>query len=281
MTSAVIRAYRQALDFVRPSIPQRLQTVRFHHHLPRTTHPQSFNEHMLRVRLRWQDDQLVAYSDKVAAKATVADVLGCDWVTPTLWSGRKFPEVRGFTYPYVMKAIHGSGLLQFVRRVGNEVAIRAKASKRLDRHTPRRFGEPWYNRIEPLLLVEPMLGDGGAVPADCKFFCLSGQIACTQFDTDRFSHHRRCFYSPAWGKLPFEHCYPFEPAELPRPKHLEAMLTAAATLSDRFEFVRVDLYDLADGPRFGEMTFCPDSAWGVFRPTSADYWLGDFWGRGP
>jgi hypothetical protein len=55
------------------------------------------------------------------------------------------------------------------------------------------------------------------------------------------------------------------------------MIEIAETLGAPFDFVRIDLYDLPDGPRFGEITFTPGSGFERFYPDNYDRVLGDFW----
>ena len=55
------------------------------------------------------------------------------------------------------------------------------------------------------------------------------------------------------------------------------MIEVAERLGAGFDFVRVDLYDLPDGPRFGELTFTPGAGLDPFHPPEYDQRLGDLW----
>ena len=44
---------------------------------------------------------------------------------------------------------------------------------------------------------------------------------------------------------------------MPKPDTFEDMRIIASKLSQGFPFVRVDLYSVGDGPKFGELTFTP------------------------
>ncbi len=57
---------------------------------------------------------------------------------------------------------------------------------------PNVSGDWYYGKIQPALIVEPMLGNG-APPPDYKIFVFSGVSHYVQVDTDRFSDHRRTF----------------------------------------------------------------------------------------
>jgi hypothetical protein len=57
------------------------------------------------------------------------------------------------------------------------------------------------------------------------------------------------------------------------------MLAAAETLASGFPFARVDLYDFGGSPRFGEVTFYPQS--GFFRMSPRyDLEVGRYWPDG-
>ena len=50
-------------------------------------------------------------------------------------------------------------------------------------------------------------------------------------------------------------------------------------LSQGFEYVRVDLYNVDGKIYFGEMTFCPESGFGDISPVEWDYKLGSYWNQ--
>ena len=104
-----------------------------------------------------------------------------------------------------------------------------------------------------------------------------GAVRYIQVDTAREHHHRRALYTPDWKKLSVRFGVDREPADIPRPVFLDRMLRAAATLGTDFDFVRVDFYEVAGRPWFGEMTFYPDSGLGTFTPKSFDVELGQCW----
>ena len=62
---------------------------------------------------------------------------------------------------------------------------------------------------------------------------------------------------------------------------MDAMIAAAEKLGDRFDFVRVDFYEVEGKPRFGEMTFYPGSGLNRFDPVSLDAMMGREWLKAP
>lgn len=55
------------------------------------------------------------------------------------------------------------------------------------------------------------------------------------------------------------------------------MLEIAKKLSENFEYVRVDLYNLEENIYFGELTFCDGNGLAKFSPEEWDYKFGEFW----
>ena len=126
------------------------------------------------------------------------------------------------------------------------------------------------------LLIEPYLGPAEHLN-DYKFWVFDGNVKFIQVDLDRFSHHKRQFYDVNWRRLDVQLKYPTGDSCLPPPRNLDAMRAAAEQLADDLPFVRVDLYDCATGPRFGEMTFWPEAGLCSFRPRRLDRELGALW----
>jgi len=246
-------------------------------YVPRFHHAASFSELIQARKLLEKDLRFISYSDKVAVKDFVASRLGQDWIIPTLYAGYNLPEGCEFPPPLVVKANHGSGWIAFVGSRDQEEwkRLRAITVKWMHTRWPKRSHEWWYNEIEPKVLIEPLIGEGDL--PDFKFFVFGGRAEFIQVDTDRFTDHKRAFYDRNWHKQDFSLGCPLEPRLMDPPQHLSAMINAAETLGRDFEFVRVDLYDLPSGPKFGEITFSPGCGFERFSPSSIDYEFGKLW----
>jgi hypothetical protein len=213
----------------------------------------------------------------VAVKETVASKLDPELVIPTFWHGTILParEKLDWLVPFVMKANHSSGWNTFVRSQDEFRLDKLESDFQRYISSPWEnwVKEPWYNEIERRVLIEPYLGELD----DYKFFIFHGRVRYVQLDVDRFTKHKRDFYSPDWQLLDFGILYPRSGLARPRPKHLSEMIAAAEKLGAEFDFVRIDFYDLPSGPKFGEVTFTPDSGYGRVQPERMDRVLGDLW----
>lgn len=258
-----------------------LSYLRAHERWPNLANPCRFTEKVFAAKLWGDHDTFTRLADKVQVKDHVASLIGSSFVIPTLWHGSCLPprEERNWPLPFVLKANHGSRMNALVRKQDklDWDALEAQAEAWLRTDWPTWQCEDWYNRIERQLLVEPMLGDGDTDLPDYKVMVFAGQAQFIQVDTDRWGDHRRTFFDRNWVPQSFQMNYPLNEKPHPRPRHLSQILEAAEALGQSFEFVRVDFYDLPEGPKFGEMTFSPGCGLEGFVPNHHDLEWGQLW----
>jgi hypothetical protein len=253
----------------------------YHRRLARLDHPETFCEKIAKRKLSDRNALMPRLADKILAKEYVADLLGTEWVIPTLWSGYHLPPraERNWATPYVLKASHGSGWNYFVLSPSQQDwdAIEAEAEHWLSTLYGRSEMEWLYTQIKPGLLVEPFVGIGDVAPPDYKLFVFGGRTVYIQVDLGRLQTHRQLFYDVNWKRQKWEYLCPWTEEEVAPPVSLAAMIGAANKLGAEFPFVRVDLYEIAGKPYFGEMTFYPNSGRFAFKPESAELLLGELW----
>lgn len=121
------------------------------------------------------------------------------------------------------------------------------------------------DNVEPPWLVEELLLDeAGRLLCDWKFWCFGGEPAVVMQRSHRppggkYGHK---WWSPQWEELgcirPRPRIMEYRP-DLPLPTMPSALLDAARRVAAHVPaaFVRVDLYDTARGPVFGEITPWP------------------------
>ncbi|CAA9518304.1 MAG: hypothetical protein AVDCRST_MAG09-1878 [uncultured Sphingomonas sp.] len=272
--------YLHALGVMPARWALRVQFVRAMGYNPHFRRPRTFSERLQARKLRVPNEELYArLADKLAVKAHVAKLIGEQYLIPTLWSGPTLPPraERTWPIPFVLKANHGSGLNHFVRDAAelDWAEMEALSADWMVKPWQPYLHEHWYDRIPRQLLVEPLIGNGPL--NDYKLLVFNGRVHFVQVDSRRFTDHRRTFFSPLWELQPFRLRFERETDELPRPPHLRLMIELAERLGAGFDFVRVDFYDLPDGPLFGEMTFTPGAGCDPFYPPEYDLRLGELW----
>ena len=244
-----------------------------HRRLPDLAHPRLFTEWVQHRKLHERDPQLALFADKVAVKPWVAATLGLDWVTPTLWHGPVLPERPVAPLPLVVKARGGCGHLAIVRTPADWTAARGRAA-RWTRHGYGRWLDEWaYAAVPRGVLIEPLLGDGVALPIDYKLFVFGGRVAYVQVHLDRATHHRWIVMDRDWRRA----SPPTRDPDPPPPASLAAMIAGAQALAAGRDFLRVDLYEIAGRPRFGEVTIYPGSGLLPVVPPALDRRMGELW----
>lgn len=242
--------------------------------LPQLEDPVRFND---LVQARKLHDRVPGHApllDKLAVKARVRQVLGGAWVTPTLWSGPRLPDAPPFACPAMVKARHGCNQ--------NAALIEPPGPahwRRLQRQTAAWTRKPYgllldewaYRDVPRGLLAEPLLGDGTALPVDYKVFVFGGRATHVQVHLDRRHDHRWILHDRAWRQLAPVQDRP------PPPRSLPAMLAAAEALAGDIDFVRIDFYEIAGLPRFGEFCLYPGSGLHPFAADWIDLELGGLW----
>lgn len=244
-----------------------------HGRLPDLDNPKTFTELVQHRKLHDHDPRMAVYSDKVHAKARVVETVGDDWTIPTLWEGRELPEKPDWPLPFIVKARHGCN--QYV--ICHDLEHWAQVRKEVARWCERPYGlwlDEWaYRQMERGIIVEPFLGTAGVLPVDYKFYVFGGNVTYIQVHLGRANNHRWMLFDPSWRRI----SAPTSDADPAPPANFEKMMATAATLSDNFDFVRVDMYEIAGQPLFGEFTFYPGSGLDTFDPPSLDICIGAHW----
>lgn len=249
-----------------------------HRRLPDLERPTRFTELVQARKLSDRDPRLPLMADKLAVKDHVAAVLGPGWVTPTLWSGDVPPDHAPWPRPFVLKARHGCRQVLVVRAGDDWGVARARAADWLKRPYGVWLDEWLYRHIPRGLLAEVFAGPGPALPVDYKLFAFGGRVEYVAIHSGRDLDgrtHRQVVVDRGWRYV----AGPSDAPPTPRPASLERMVAGAEVLAAPFDFVRVDLYDLPDGPRFGELTFYPGSGLDRFESAALDGEMGAHWLR--
>ncbi len=130
-------------------------------------------------------------------------------------------------------------------------------------------GQRHYSRIEPKIIAEEFMyqeKDPKAALIDYKFYCFDGKpMYCNVLSERIFNTHRikKHMYDMDWKPIPEMFTSTEDLKEIDKPVTFESMKEIAEKLAKDFSFVRVDLYEINNKIKFGEMTFMPgmDMGW--------------------
>ena len=249
---------------------------------PNLSAPRTFNEKIAYRKLFDQSPEYVELADKYAVRNFVASRVGNEHLAELVGIFEKAADIPFESLPnrFVLKGTHDSGSVVVVNEK-QDIDLQSVVSwfdTEEFRNPLRLHNEWWYESIPPRIVVEESLvSESGAPPWDYKVFCFDGSPLLIQVDADRFGSHKRSFFDTSWRLIDMALSFP-SAGDLPRPNNLDGLIEIACRLSEGFDFVRVDLYELTGGRIvFGELTFAPDGGWGRFSPDVWDHRLGDYW----
>ncbi len=244
---------------------------------PNLKSPETFNEKIAWRKLYQRNPMFPIFSDKIAVKEVVAELIGKQHIIETLWVGDT-PEGIPFDKlepPYVIKVNHSSGGNIFVRTKQDLNKDRIFQSMREQLHCDwgHRYREWGYSDIPRRVLVERMIEmPGDDTLHDYKFYLYHGRVHLIELHVDRFKSHTVNTYDRDWGILPIDSGYPNTPRPFAKPLNLEQMVKIAEKIGGQFDFARVDLYYPPQGILFGEVTFYPGAGHEVYGDEFGKPW---------
>ena len=246
--------------------------------------PRTFSEKVNWYKLNHKIPLMQQCADKVEVREYVAEKGYSEHLNKIIGIYSCVDEIDIGSLPerFVLKAAHGSHMNIIVK--DNKDKINWKQQKMMMRSWLKQDiywpGREWvYKDLKRRIIAEEYLEDETGELRDYKFFCFNGIPRFVQVEVGRFGHdHARNFYDMDWKLQPFGKEIPCNPdVNIEKPAGLEMMKQMAKDLSKPFEFVRVDLYQLKDEVRFGELTFFPAGGKPDFVPKEYDEIVGDMW----
>lgn len=242
--------------------------------------PKTFNEKLQWLKLYDRKPIYTTMVDKYAAKKYVADIIGKEYIIPTLGVWDRFEDIDFTSLPnqFVLKCTHDSGGLVICKDKSmlNIEDARRKINDSLKRDYYLNGREWPYKNVPRRIIAEKYMSKSdGSIPEDYKVLNFNGNPGIIQVDLDRFINHKKKLFLPNWTELDFDFNYPTEEKySLKKPDTLNEMLDLARRLSKEFSFLRTDFYVIDDRIYFGELTLFPASGFGKFSPEEWDERIG-------
>lgn len=244
------------------------------------TCPQTFNEKLQWLKLYDRNPEYTKMVDKHEAKKYVADIIGEEYIIPTLGVWDKFEDIDFNRLPnqFVLKCTHDSGGLVICK---DKVQLNIEeAKKKINKSLKRNYyysGREWpYKNVKPRIIAEKyMVDESGTELKDYKFFCFNGEPKMLFVAKDRPLATKFNYYDMNFKKLPFKQHYENFIEDVEKPKGFETMVELSRKLSRNIPHLRVDFYDINGKVYFGELTFYNFSGFEKFEPEEWDKKLGD------
>lgn len=245
-------------------------------------HPRTFCEKLQWLKLYDRRPEYTTMVDKYSAKQYVADIIGEEYIIPTLGVWDKVEDIDWQSLPnqFVMKCTHDSGGL-IICKDKSQLDIE-EAKQKLNKSLCHNYylnGREWpYKNVPRRIIAEKFMApEKSPAPKDLldfKFFCFNGEPKFL-YVSDTPSHSL-AFLNTDWTLTDFgrDDYHPLN--KIPeKPENLEEMLAIARKLSAGIPHVRVDLYNIDKHIFFGELTLFTGSGFIPFNPKEFDGKLGD------
>lgn len=249
---------------------------------PNLDNPKTFNEKLQWLKLYDRNPKYTQLVDKYEVKKYVANIIGEEYVIPTLGIYNSFEEIDFEKLPqqFVLKCTHGCGGVMVCKdKTGFDINIAKEVLHRKLKQNQYWYGREWpYKNVKPRIIAEQYLEEADTEDlVDYKVLCMNGTAKLAFTCTNRFGEGGLCvnFYDRYWNPMPFKRHYPRRRREVNKPTRYEEMLILSEKLSTGMRFVRVDFYFVKERIFIGEMTFYPGNGIEEFMPEEWDYKLGE------
>ena len=244
--------------------------------------PKTLNEKIQWLKLNDRDADYTIYADKYRVRTFVKDLIGEKYLIPLLCV---FKDEKAISLselpaePFIIKTNHDStgGLIFRNKSLVNIDKIRKDLKNKLSRNHYYLTKEYQYKDIEKCIIVEKLLIDkNNKIPNDYKFHCFHGKVAFIYVSIDREGANYRKIYTSTWKAIDVSWCplgegnSKFSGPDIEKPLNLSEMIDLAETLSQRFRYVRIDLYNVDGQIYFGEVTQHQGGGFEVITPLKYD-----------
>lgn len=241
--------------------------------------PKTLNEKMQWLKLYDRKDIYTIMVDKFEAKKYAADLIGDEYIIPTLGIYDKFEDIDFNSLPnqFVIKCTHDSGGLVIVKdkKQLDYKKVKKKINKSLKRNYYYYYREWPYKNVKPRIIIEELLvPDNNMELNDYKFFIFNNKLAYTFVCSERSKKVKFTFYDKNKKILKIKQCGAEYDENVKLPKNYDKMVELAEKLSTEAIEIRVDFYEVNNKIYFGELTFFDSGGFGKFDPELWDEKLG-------
>lgn len=244
--------------------------------------PQTYNAKLQWIKLYDRRPEYTTMVDKYAVKKYVADIIGEEYIIPTIgvWDSPEDIKWEELPDQFVLKCTHDSGGLVICRdksKLDKDAAIDT-LRKSLKRNY-YKAGREWpYKNVPRRIIAEKYMEDRsvGELP-DYKFFCFDGEVKALFIGTERGTGDVKFdYYDADFNHLDLVQVHPMSGKVLPKPENFEKMKELASKLSKGYPELRVDFYNINGSIYFGELTLFHHGGVIPFHPEEWDYTFGSW-----
>ncbi len=244
--------------------------------------PKTYNEKLQWLKLHDHNPRYINMVDKYEAKELVSEIIGSEYIVPTLGVWESFDEIDFDSLPekFVLKTTHDSGGVHICKDKDNFDFESAKAIFNSNLH--RNFyyiSREWpYRNVKPRIIAEEYLEDiNDPNLKDYKVYTFNGKAKIIFIASERsLGKTKADYFDRNFNYLDFVWGYPHANVRPQKPTNFEKMCEFAEELSKNTYTLRVDFYEVKGKLYFGELTFYDGSGFAKIDPIEWDYKLGSW-----
>lgn len=250
--------------------------------------PQTFTEKIQWLKVYNRKPEYTKMVDKFAVKEYVANIIGEEYIIPTLGVWDKPEDIDWDSLPnqFVLKTTHGGGgggvVICKDKATFDKTTAIAKLKESMASDIYSGFREWPYKNVPKRIIAEKFMAPEKSPDSvlkssellDYKFFCFDGEPRFLYISDS--PSHSLAFLNTDWTRTDFgrDDYHPLN--KIPeKPENLEEMLAIARKLSAGIPHVRVDLYNIDKNIYFGELTLYTGPGYIPFNTKEYDGKLGD------
>ena len=239
--------------------------------------PKTFNEHILARKVRLDEYGLCKYTDKYRVREYVDQVIGTEYLVPSLGVWEKGQEIlpADLPIPCVLKATHGSGWNAIIQ---DKQDIEQKISglqKTLCQNYYHKSREKNYRDIPPRIVCEQFIcpqDKRGLI--DVKTYCFRGEAKFLNICYAENGKEYSGLFSLTGQSLGAQD--DSSRMEIPDGKQISRVISLCEQLAKPFDFVRVDFYLADEKIYFSELTFHSGGGIVPVKPETLNIQLGSY-----
>ena len=247
--------------------------------------PKTFTEKLQWLKLYNRKPEYTTMVDKYAVKNYVANIIGEEYIIPTLGIWDRFDDIDFSKLPqqFVLKTTHGGGgggvVICRDKNSFNKEKARQIINHSMKSDIYKHLREWPYKNVPKRIIAEKYIEDESGYLRDYKVMCFNGQPKLIQMHMGRFNGiHTQDFYDCNWQKMNNinqKGCV-ISDVVLSKPLCLDKMLDMSSKLSEGLPQIRVDWYIIGANIYFGELTFFDAGGFDDFIPESLNEVIGSW-----
>lgn len=242
--------------------------------------PITYNEKLNWLKLYDRKSIYSSMVDKYEAKKFVSQIIGDEYIIPTIGIWDCFEEIDFDKLPnqFVLKCTHDSGGV-VICKDKNDFDIE-QAKRKINSSMKRQFFyvcREWpYKNLTPRIIAEEYLENGSNSLIDYKIYTFNGNAKLAMVNTGRGVDTRADYFNKEYEWMDLKWGYEHADEKPKKPQNYEKMYELAEKLAKGTYELRVDFYEVNGKVYFGELTFFDGGGFEPIYPVEWDIKMGEW-----